>query len=805
MASQIQILKKFPRTELLQEGWAKSRLASSITPSKLNPDTGIYEEGTLPAKLWREPNTGVIMLRPTPLIPEFWEDSTYDSAHMALAKWNFNESSGGETGLMDVPQNDSIHTKRGSATSELIELLIEAAITSILTSVGSEMKWVMQSKDPLIINEGWSVWVHPPGIYTDRAADYMMISFGEKYVLHLKMNGTASLWVNVGTMSSASWVEKTSFQYSGGGVDHNKPFQITVIPFGYEYISFQFSQSNEPAKKTNAGVKTKGTNSYLYEISKHEGSEAVEYDSDTNQWVKTKQGKLAVALRRDQWQYGFAFSKVRYPSTETLTTIPEQIPEVNPYNDPQTLFRGFYGQESADSSITHLSSSFVNQEDAAWNKSVDKQLVMKIRFDSSVDNIYTPELWSYDLEVPEETHTPDWTPEDLSAKWTSLRFQRSVDPDVCVSEFRIENDNFDELFTGWGPVRIKYGTTVVFDGYIYRKQPTIETIFGMNQGTTRALSTSAYSCRDMWLRLNEKYIPDFTFLDGLGLLDTIKKLIKRCGFLEDDIEVVDPESILASLTFEGFSDPNDQKGINQDGTVGDILRDILRYYGPLPIRIRPVDGKWKIYLAPQYDSGTPPAKIFQTFKEPSTTDSDRWAAGIYYIQSNPEFTVEEPFFNGLIARTSKGSADGAEGIQSVIPCGKTDNGIADDTAFWFVGRAKLKIVAPPEITVAQSQIELAKLARFYYDRNSRTKAILEFMGEWTDDIDVDDFIWVQGYNDVSEKVSYGAYRIETIDVESRLDLSTHDTRFSFQASYTCIYVGEASVEDGIQMWTDKLP
>lgn len=802
MAAKIEVIRNFPRTELLKDGWAKSRLASTIIPARLNPDTERFEETTLPNNLWKEPNTGVIMLKPTPIQAQFWEDDTLKGpAALALPVWDYN--SGENSDLFAIEYNNSIQLHRKDSSAALIELLVSLAITAILLEMQSEMKWVMQTKDPLAPNEGWTVWCHPPGIYTDRATDYMLIAFGGRYVLHLRMDGTASLWSNAGTEEVPDWVERTVFQFSAGGVDHNKPFQITIIPWGFEYITFLFSQSNDPRKLVDAGVKSKQTNSFLYEISKHEDPSVIELDVSTNQYIKTKQAKLSVALREVYWQYGFAFAKVRYPSTETLSVLPEQMPEINGYNDPVLQYQGFFGQVPPGGGATSLSSSYTDESNGAWDNTIDTQIVPHFVFNSDPSNMYTPELWSYNIEVEEKTHVPNWTPVDISDKWSQIRFQRTVDADLCTAELRIENDDYDSLFSGWGPIRILIDELPVFDGYIYQKRPTIE--YRGSTPVRKAVINTTYSCRDMWLRLNEKYVPDFKFLDGLNLLEVIKAMIKRGGFIDDDIEVEDPGGYIASINFEGFLDPNDQKGINPDGTVGDVLREILKNYSLLPIRVRYVGDVWKIYLAPQYDPETPPTVKFKLGTDLTKSNPERWTDLEYAIQV-PEFTIEEPFFNGLIARTAQGSGEGAEGIQAVIPCGKTDSGIEDDTAFWFIGRAKLKIVAPPEITLAQSSQELAKIARVFYDRYSRRKAVLEFRGEWESSIDVDTFIWVIGNDDEGNEVSYGAYRIDTIDVQCDFDFPDKDMRHTYMASYTCVYVGIAEdVENSLLMFTEILP
>ncbi len=308
------------------------------------------------------------------------------------------------------------------------------------------------------------------------------------------------------------------------------------------------------------------------------------------------------------------------------------------------------------------------------------------------------------------------------------------------------------------------------------------------------------SARDMWLRLNEYFVTDYQFLDGLNLLDVIQALIRRCGFLQAEISVYDPGDYLASIEFGGFSDPNDQKGINTEASVGDVLRDLLKLYTPLPIRVRWVNGLWLIYLAPQYDPNTPPTIRFYLESSLSeyVQDADRYAAYEYKIKSYPEWTIEEPDFNALIVRGATTTGNEAEAIEAVIPAIKSDaRSVLDPLSPDFMGRVKTKIMGPPEVT-ASSQAELDRQARAYWDQNRRKPAILEFAGEWQPEIDVDQFIWVIGIDPDGYRVSYGAYRIEMIDVSIERDFDSRggsDSRWSYEGNYTCVYVGSATDVD----------
>lgn len=813
MAPNVEIIRNYPRTELLRDGWSKSILATNMIPAQYNAQKDAYEEGSLPEDLWREPNTGVIMLRPSALRQDFWEDTTWQPFRMPLAHWTYNTSGGATNSLLSVVHNDSIHTVRPDTVTALPTLTLTGFLNKLIDCL--DMRPVMSSNDPLVPNEGWTVSVHPPGIYTERAVDYMGVSFGDKYHLTLNMNGTADLWVYIGDGTTHEWIKKVSFSYAGGGVEHGKSFQVTVIPWGFGYITFLFSQDRIRRIGLTGAIRTTEYTSFLYDIGRQEGKAALHYDSSIKQWIKTKQSNLHVWVRPIFHHYGFAWSRVRYSaSTAILQVYPQRLPEPKPQDNPTIQFRGFEGQLPPTGTGTKLRTFFYNEHDTSWDKDVDTGLVTQYEFTSDSQHLYTPELWSVDMTIPVATFTPNWTPQ-YPTNWSYVRFQRTADSDVSSATVKFVDDSYTNLLKGWGPMRINVEGTVCFDGYATTKMPTLEPWRDTPNSKMKTSVSAQIDCRDMWTRFNEKIISDYKFLDGLNLLDTIKELVKHCGFLEADILVDDTSGYLAAITIEGFSDPNDQKGITPESKVGDVLRQFLKNFSLLPIRIRPVAGKIKIYLAPQYSSSSPPTKKFYMFSDPAQSDATRIAAHKYYILSNPELTLEEPEFNGLIGRAIEGTAGGgSEGLQSVIPATSPDgNTVQDDTQFWFIGRAKVKIVGPPEITMASSQDELDKLTRVYWDRFSKHRAVLEFTAEWRPEMDVDDFIWVIGKNDQSggsnATVSYGAYRIDSIDVEGQYDNAGHDgrvtdVRWTWQANYTCVYVGEAT-DGSTPMFTTVLP
>lgn len=798
MASNFTLRTNVPRTELLVPGWGKSRLASALRASKVTP-AGTYKQSELPQEFMRVPEAGVIILKPHSASKAWWTDESLSALYtVQLTDFDYNPSQV----FLTTTSSNAVYAERTSPTASLLGLTPTPVGQAIIDDIhGGNVVELLRTKSPFADNEGWALWLRPHGTYVNRAENYVGIYFGGRFHLHLGMDGWADLWFNEGTYSSPNWALKTSFQVLSGGVLHDVPFQITCIPLGFDYLLFQFSQGAGFVTHGYAMAGTAGPQSgqFLFRLSRF-GIDAP-YDSVHSQYVKTNTAQISIFGPTDVYQWGTVLSHVAYPATATLTTAPEVLPEVNADNDPIIRRIGFEGQYSGSATPTSITTSYFNWDGTAWDKTADTKLVAQFVFAASSDLKYTPELWSYDLEVYSRTHTPSLTPVDLSAYWQYVRWQITTDPDVTSFEAKISRAaDYDDIFKLGGSIQLKYGSDVVFDGYIERKQPVLE--------GPLAILTDQIEARDMWSRLNETYVDDYEFLDGLTLLSVLKALIKRAGFVDADINVDDPDGYIASLSFGGFTDPNDQNGLNSDASVGDVIREAVKGFGLYPIRVRWSGGQWQIYAAPQYDSASPPTKKFylrtSLMANANAGDSTRWAAHEYKITGNPEWTTL-PGFNGLIGRAATGTGQGAEGLQSTISAIEFDDASVNDPTYAeYYGRARIKKVTPPEMAFPQDQLTLDQHTRAYWDRFHKGVRALEFPGEWQPEIDVDDFIWVIGVDQSGNRVSYGAYRIDFIDIEADKDWSSRNMGWDVHGSYSCVYVGEAT-DGSTPMFTDVLP
>lgn len=830
----------FPEIQI--PGWKKMRLAGNFQPAVFVPNPALggvkLEKATLSQYLWREPNTGVLMLKPMTLHADFWEnEDKFLSSLLEEAAWRV-DSFVNPTGIVfGTPTSGTIltipkaamYSVRETASASFSALTVDAFIATLLPTYNAEMVPVAQLKESLAINEGFTVWVHPPGIYTDRAKDYEVITFGRKYALHLRMDGTATLQVDINYVNGEAsttdgWKEVAVFKFSQGGVDHGKPFQVTVIPWGYEYITFLFTQSAEPSKQTRSSLPTNTKTTFLYQCSKYEGKFPRE-DKISKQWVKTEAAPITVILRRDLYNYGMAFARIKYPTAQQLIIWNEDMPCANDAGNPSLFVQGFQGQRKGSAGGTQVISTYTNHKNLSWNASQDTKPTVKLTLYPDDTGTYTPEIWNYELTVPTKVWTPPWTPEDITDLFSFIRIQKHNEPDTAKAEMTIVDDSsrFSKILKMAGhPFRISIdgplGEFVAFDGYYDRNMPTLENIIpqGITSSSTSTKNTAQFTAFDMWARLNETFVDEYTFLDGLNMLDVLKSLLNKAGFSDDYIFVDDPTGYIGSFTFESFQTPDDWKAISPDASVGDVIRLLFKNYWARPIRLVWKGTYWHIYAAPTYTyvHNSPPALRFSTVTPADVTDSTRWGNGLLKVKDRLEFTQEKIDFNFLIGRCVRESGEGADGYAAYIP--NTTEGsdpsydyfawrsTNDPTYPWFVGRTIVKVVQPPTIMLATSLKELEKITRIYYERFAKKRPRVEFLGEWLPGIEVDTIFWLTGRDPSGNMVSYGAYVIDHMDIQIRFNWA--NMTWAYECRYTATLKGKATTTD-IPMYTtdDNIP
>lgn len=801
MAAQVKVEFNVPRSELVVPPFRKSILASTFKYVQwaANPAVGGIKAtpGYLPHNLWQEPHTGVIMFRPYPLHNEY-----YNSSPGLLSKSDFTYSIANSVDEI-AGKGNRIRVGRTARSSALVETMVDAAIAAVLTLFGTGMKQIFRTNTPLAINQGWSVWVFPPSIHTDRTVDYMCISFGARYSLRLRLNGVAALFVVTGydtTTATYTWGEVANFHYNEAGIEFGRAFQITCTPFGVEDLSFVFSQTSEHAPGTRGSLHNSQTKSFHYYITHGEPGWTPVLSPTINHYIKYPSANVTISLIPAYYNVTFQFARITYPTVKaSFYTWPETLNEQAPTNPAIGLF-GYLPMSSSAASKMTTAGIITNHKQQAYNNATDFKLSPYVEMQATPDGLYTPELWSLDITRASICDVPDWTIDDKSTKWNYIRMALSSEGEAHTGELNLTrmDANFSTMLKPQGPpvrismARLDGALVPVYEGYVDLFHPTLEAKF----------LHMKYELRDMWVRLNETYLDDFTFLDGQSLSNTISLLIQSAGFLSSDITITDTDGTLGATSYAGFRDPNDQKAIDPGKSVGEVLRHIQAYFWARPLRVLWLNGKWQVNLAPDYTYvvNTPPAyrfTLFLTDAELAQPDITRWTNKVYRIKGNLEFTVKPLAFNRLIVRTTTGVGSGAEGIQATItnryPGSWYYKSKYDKTHPWFIGRTKSEVVMPPGVINAQAGNELEIFGRTYWDRYSRPVQQVEFRGEWLPDITIDTQIWITviSTTDGTTKVSVGAWRIDHIDIVVHADDPAKDVRYEHEARYTCTFIGKA--------------
>lgn len=839
------------RTELVEHGWGLTRSAANVNLAELlevegtDPTEFEYQLAGVPAGLWREPNSGVFMLSPSILDLEEVEDPNYDSDHfdasqLEVAKW----SDGSPLALWvsrsssraAVPSKALISRPSGVLPSlSLIELLNTIAIEALLVRLVG-MHHIARSREPLQMNEGWSCLIDAYGVSSDRATTLISFYFGAYWAISIHLNGTMRFYENVSTKPDLEpiWAWRETFNYRQGGVDHVTPFRVTVIPWGARYISIIFTQDASVGSGFLglAHVPNARRSAFLIDVERFDRE--LEWHGNQQMWEITKAAHVHVFADPEVHKFAFDLSRVRYKSQATMTPMPEFFG--HPRGQPVEI--EYYGFEGHRDGVYATGTDIVigdikNKSGAEFLPDEDETVTADITFKPSLNAVYTPELWGLIYSIPTTTHTPDWEEYDASAEWANLRFQMTSGLEACSLEGRLHRPitSFGDHYKLGTPIRItaktedESQTVVLFEGYTSERNPTHH---GFVTNTSTLLSLDELFAIDLWDRLDNLPIGYMESIENLSLGQLFRKGLDRAGFLDAEIDV---ESELDSLMIDfGNDQSNLLRHVNEDTKVGDLFREIGGRFGfqnRTPIRCRRhwtgSDVVWKVGLAPIWDRDEMAVtklfyldpSIVPSFGGAVRSDVQRWNPSLafgseqHFLVKDWEPTVRRPDCNAAVFTMTDGvSSKGQREVFDIPP----DPRVLDDPTVWmFEGAMRVKEYGPPEIT-AQSFEELQRQGRFLYEQIYTGLLRCSMQAEWQPGMQCDDLLAVVGRAPAAgpgflkgDPISYGVYRIQSIDVEMRADWE--NARYEWSGNYSIYYVGRTPDGFPYPMFTDaeKLP
>lgn len=847
----VELIVNFPREEAYAPAWSAFHTAGGLnfTTFRTNHALGglIAEDGILPSAFWREPVSGVIMLKPTLMLAGRLATGFIAAMSIAFSGWDFGGTSEGATGAFSYAAHSTadpglsgyqaLSPKLKSRTDTRLALSGLGFIKDFmdLPELGGQMVWHARTQQLLAANQPFAYTVAPSGIYGDQAGDYFAVGFGAgNLVLHHSMDGVVKFFADAS--GSGDFVVKDTFNITAGGVNHTLPYQVTVVPFGQRFISVQFTQ-NSDVGAGNASDRFNAANSGWLIILPHKGPNAPVFDATLNQWVKTQPGQIHVGLRKQVYDYNFFFMKGVYPTgVSTLYTSREYLRLPPGAGNLNYRFHAFQGQRETGGSAAGINTvtgyNYVrNDKNLDFDENADKVALIQFDFNPSASpgatgfGLYTPELWNCRLKAGPVIATPDLTSHDASTQWQLVRFIRTTDTASTAIEVKVTRDgDMPVLLKRDGPLRINVinnsgDSQVAAEGYITRAQPTIE---GHN-----GLITDQIEARDMWRRLKKALHLDS--VEGTVVAEAMKAAIMDCGFHDEDV-FIDYENCpeLANITFGDLVNPNDVLQPNEDTTTEDWLRSICdkitaQFRPPMRVRWLPDQTTaghmlWVIYLGPIYDETATDLtfenchhRLFLDHQfcswQDFASETDRYLASEFIGTGNLEFTIEEPPFNALQGGIAVASNLQTHPERSDAYIAPDPRVLTDPSYVGYQGYEDLKTMSTEKLSLTLNVDSLPAALRSYYDLNYNLKALSrdEIEGEWQPEIDCDQFMQIIGVANfadvdrgiaVGDPISFGAWRIDHIDIEMRHDGALNEDsaprRWEWYGSYTFVFVGKST-------------
>lgn len=855
----------YPRTEILREGWGTTKNAEAFTFTKLQG--GKYDRTAIPADVWREPNTGCLMKRPRSDSRGFEENPIYFPDRYGIAEFDVAKSDDNITSLFVATHpamGGRILSQRLNPDNPFVQLVEDGVFQNVLSTANAgELGWAMRTKTPLRANEGFGATFVPRGTSSVSADPFFGAAYGRYYYLECDLRGIATMYENIGSVPDPEdpdapvgppeWVEREVFNFGQGGVNHAQPFEVSVIPFGGRYICVRFSQAYKKGGRAGSlrlgGQEHWTVASWLFDVTKY--GRTPSFDPVAGLTVITQPDKLRLAFRKTKYAYDWKPFRIRYATADTVVHMGlENIGYPRPAYDPVVTPNFITPAGSA------VLSGFTNHENDAWTKELDTKLVPKFTLRSSVldengQHVYSPELWNYTALIETESYTPPYTIDDASPDWTYIRLQRTNRNDWSEVTVKLRNESrFARMMRRGSPFRILSDGVMLAECYTKRTNPTLAGVQS-RLGTSTTPQAGNFTLEeeldawDMWERLNTTPLMATPTLANAKLGPTVSEWIRRAGFGEVQVAVMDPE--INEIDIEGYDDAQlkNANTLNGDTMIGDAIREVLRKFTVQDrslIRVRwkrlpnPVEhngvfyhARWEIDWVPVYDPADPlPSIIFYLDTDLPLPDGTTWShmsdegrliippvspgSGFspLVITSTLDLTINSPECNALKCTVAKDYEEGASALETYIA--PHPDVLENPDAQIFEGRLRSGQKGPPEIT-AKDQNSLERQARTLYDAMNRHTVVAQTKAEWQPYIDADLFVLIVGRDDHGLPCCFGVFQIDDVDAQIDADADPSDPlerdwSYLWQADYKMSYVGhpfDADFNDAFPPFSYTVP
>lgn len=821
----LQLTLNAARNEMISPGWCRTILAQNMIPAKRYiydqssylPDPEGFTSNT---KLWHEPLTGAVMLRPNFLTQKFWNSVDYEGDKFDAG--DFTYGLGALYGLPDdfetiyqqniggVPCSPIMVTKHGSAGGVMQNMNTLATLTlhgstggPVYSLVGVDtaeeaLPWcyLLRTKREFIQNEGFAFQLLPRDLQAASIFPYLMVYFGGKYCLQIGTDGQAELWMNVQGKSD-TWLRLAKCDYNHTmASEAGSCLNVMILPFYGYHLGIYMSSGQENAGWFGAfgGDDPSPASRFfiqctdLKDINGNELNPSGGVDPSTGLIPITQRDNITFAGRKDS-QFALSFAQIRYPAAGTLYLAAEHIGMLRPDEDPVIETRKF--KDRGDVVATSL-----QFQGFPWDKSVDVKLMPKVEFTAGTgypfsgwenDRVYSPQLALLTAFIEPRTESVARTSENFSAKWQTLAFRGATEDDGAVLDFTSAPNEANYYDKGFTTVDL-----TVTDGML--APPVTYALFG---GVIDGFHTrhdverpfASFSARDHWDILEKTYTWDSPVWDGRLLKEAVVWLLKQAGFHPNDI-YVQPGAL-------GITIPNTRRAgeyshwQNEAESVADQLRRMLALS---KVRIRPgyaPDGViaeggntltranfcWEVMSLPQYTSSAQVVAKFWNDRPvgfPFPAESVRFAAAVPDLYCKAlERDVRPPLYNILHLDAPTGS--GKDAKRTMITH-VNQASISDPAHKDYLGRAIRGYVYPGGHSAGPDDLVIYAREREREDMHSTE--IASWDGEWRPKLREWDFVEIFARNTVTRQiVSFGVYQILerslTLNIELGYGLDTH--------------------------------
>lgn len=700
--------------------------------------------------------------------------------------------------------------------------------------------WLLKTDTPLYANESFCVHVQPLGTFAEGGGVIWAMGFGHHHYIEVTGAGVVDYWYNTNELvSSPRWQKIKTL---GVGVGEGKwvnSFYLSITPLGKDAIRIRASNATPSEEWPHYGHDALKASDAVIHMNRFRKSPC-RFDVTLHDYIKTEAAHVFIAFPKDEGSAAFTFHRSRFAANYETLLAGENL------GYPRSAAPVFYGFGTPRAGGGVISGTFIDDTGGLYSPGTSTSIACSL--DSWVPGtfdvrgyVYTPVLTKIAYKIPSSVVLRDDPPEalDWSRVWRKIEFTLTVHPKATLCSVEL-NRTFDwrNLLKLDAQLDVTVDGEYVWSGYWEINKPmqvgsfTSEpfgTSLDRDLMRTPRLEGDVQATERLWTKLEETPGEAFAFLRPGNVAEAITRILNFAGIRDEDIVIAD-----AALADMDFDDPDDE-GRSYTGASGasmaDIARNVIEKYavqGQEAIWIRLIGGVYTIGISQYYENGVSdlPEKVFYLHpgvmppQEFGYTDAERWA-GIdgykYYaiISESLDVTVERAAGN-MLAAYAPASPDLDDDLLACYITPHPDT-LGDPNNYNFENRIRPWTANAEASANASGLLELARFARKEYDRNGAPRASLNIDAEWQPGIEPGDIVWIQGLRVLEEAedrphgipVSYGAWRIEEIDVtiecdDEDADGLEHSRAMTWTGHYTMVYAGIAETEE-IPMFTTVLP